>query len=745
MQKHLYAHMLLLHCTRDESIVERLHGVEVADPYRWLESPDAEETKQFCDAQNKVTNSLLEQCTTREPFRELLTEMYDYPRFRVPSKKGSRYYYRHNTGLQNQDVVYTQASLDAEASVLMDPNKWSEDGTVSLGALAFSKDGNLLTYSISKGGSDWQELKMMRIDQGSGKAEELKDVLKHVKFSSTAWTHDHKGFFYNRYPVAETTGAGDLGTETDINENVMLVYHRVGTPQSEDVVVLAEPEHPKWMLRAEVSDDGRYMMISVSEGTQPFNRLWYVDLSQLPKASGALDLAAFDFHKGSKKLPVVKLVDSLEASWDYVANEGTTFTLQTNYKAPRCRIVKVDLSNPGPLSDWQDVVSQHEKDLLEWACALKGDNLVTCYLADVRSQLQLRSLATGSLKQSISLPGIGSINSFSGRREDSEFFFSFSSFANPGAIYRVDVTEASPAPHLFRQVKLKGGYNPEDDFDTKQVFVTSKDGTKVPMFIVMRKGTKLDGSTPTLLYGYGGFNINLSPGFSPSRLCWMLGYGIYAVPNLRGGGEYGLEWRHAGSNHSKQNTFDDMQAAAEFLINEKYTSAGKLVIQGASNGGLLVAACANQRPDLFGAVLAQVGVMDMLRFHKFTIGHAWTTDYGNPDKEADFHYILRYSPVHNVRQPTGGTRQYPAILITTGDHDDRVVPLHSHKLLATLQHTLADSDDSPQRNPLVARIETKGGHGAGKPTGMIIAEVADMYAFAAKCIGAQWIGKANDQ
>lgn len=725
-------------------MVEELHGVKVADPYRWLEDPDSKETQAFVEAQNELTQKVLAQCETRDQFKELFTALYDYPKFGTPFKRGNRYYYYHNSGLQQQYVLYGQDSLAAEAVCLLDPNTLSEDGTVALKDATFSDDGSLMAYSLSSGGSDWATIKVLGVG-GDGKPVPHEDLLEDVKFSSMAWTHDNKGFFYNKFPKVS---ASDLGTETDTNQNQQLCYHVLGQPQAKDVVVLADPEQPLWMFGAEVTDDGRYLIIYVSEGCRPQNRLYYLDLQQVPTdtQSGALDFSKFDFFKGDTPLPVVKLVDNFDASWDYVANDGQAFTFKTNLDAPRYRVVRADLdqaaadsSSIGP-SSWPDVIPQHPKDLLQSALALKGDELVVRWLRDVKSALSRHKLSTGELVQEFELPGIGSVGGFSGTRKSKEMFFSFTSFTEPGSTYRVDMAAASPTPELHRQTQLKVPHNPAD-YETKQVFVPSKDGTQVPMFITYRKGLKLDGSNPTLLYGYGGFNISLEPGFSASRLAWLAGYnGVYAQANLRGGGEYGIDWRNAGSKANKQNVFDDFQACAEYLHQQGYSSPGKLVIQGGSNGGLLVAACINQRPDLYCCGIAQVGVMDMLRFHKFTIGHAWITDYGDPDAAEDFAWIYPYSPLHNVAVPQGASQQYPAMILATGDHDDRVVPLHSLKLISQLQYELAskDPDSSKQRNPLLIRVEVRAGHGAGKPTAKVIAETADLIGFAAQCVGAKW-------
>ncbi|KAG2433756.1 hypothetical protein HXX76_008118 [Chlamydomonas incerta] len=733
---------------RRGDVSEDLHGVRVADPYRWLEDPDSEETREFVTAQNKLTDGVLAQCETREPFRKLFTALFDYPKFGAPFKCGSRYYYYHNSGLQQQYVIYSQAeaTLEAEPKLFFDPNTLSEDGTVALSNMEWSEDGSLAAYSLSKGGSDWCTIQVLRVDAAGGPPAPLADKLEYVKFSSLAWTHDQRGFFYNRYPDPASRPA-DLGTETDSNTHQQLCYHALGTPQSEDPVIWAMPDHPTWMSGAGVTDDGRYLVLYLSEGCLPANRLYLVDMQGLDKtAGGAVDWAKYDFFKkGSKKLPVVKLVDDFSASFSVVANEGTTFYIMTNLDAPRYRLVKIpDVTSAGAAPSWPDHIPQHPKDVLKGALALKGDVLVVRYLRDVVAALQLRQLGSGQLTKELPLPGVGSVGAMSGDRKGSELFFSFTSFTEAGALYRIDTAPGSSLePVLFRRTELKVPHRPED-YVTKQVFVDSADGTRVPMFITHHKDTKLHGSAPTLLYGYGGFNIALTPGFSASRLAFMRGYGgVFAQANLRGGGEYGTDWRNAGSTHNKQNVFDDFQACAEYLIRERYCSPAKLTIQGGSNGGLLVAACANQRPDLYACVLGQVGVMDMLRFHKFTIGHAWMTDYGNPDRAADFSWIYPYSPLHNVRAPEGGSRQYPAVMLATGDHDDRVVPLHTLKLLATLQHNLVTGDPaaSPQRNPLLARIEVKAGHGAGKPTQKVIDENVDLFGFAAKCMNAKWVDK----
>lgn len=724
-----------------------MHGFSIPDPYRWLEDPDSKETADFVSKQNEVFQSVLKQCDTREPFKALFESIFDYPKFGTPFKRGSRYYYYHNSGKQNQYVLFTQSSLDSPATVVIDPNTLSDDGTVSMGSIDFSEDGLFMSYSLSSGGSDWQTIHLMSIDPETGAGTKLEDKLEYVKFSSMAWTHDHKGFFYNTFPPPKS--GGDLGVETDVNLGQQLRYHALGS--KDDPIIYEDPAHPTWMTSADVTDCGRYLLLYISEGCQPTNKLFVVDMekldqlpSQSPGSVTSVNWDAYDIRKkGSKKLmdSGLKLVDSFDASFSVLANEGSLFTFKTNLNAPKNKLVRVDISSPDlkPHNQWPALIDEHDKDVLQSAVALKGDHLVLRYLHDVKGKLELRSLSSGALVKELKLPGIGSVSGFSGNRKSTECFFGFSSFAEPGATFRIDL-DSGEEPALFRRTELKVDHDPSE-YETQQAFVPSRDGTLTPMFITHRKGLKLDGSHPTLLYGYGGFNISLEPGFSASRLAFIKGYnGVFCQANIRGGGEYGRAWRDAGSLGKKQNVFDDFQACAEFLIATKYCSPASLTIQGGSNGGLLVAACANQRPDLYACVLGQVGVMDMLRFHKFTIGHAWCTDYGCADKAEDYDILIKYSPLHNVKRPLDGG-QYPAVLLSTGDHDDRVVPLHSHKLIATLQHELTLSSPegpSPQLNPLCIRVVVRAGHGAGKPTAMVIEETADLFSFAARCMRAKW-------
>nr|XP_032833356.1 prolyl endopeptidase [Petromyzon marinus] len=706
---------------RDDTAVNVYHGTPVPDPYVWLEDPDSAKTKAFIDAQNAITTPYIEGTPVREKFSTRMTELYDYPKYSCPFKRGNRYYYYHNTGLQNQSVMYVQETLGGESSVFLDPNSLSADGTVALQGAAFSECGSLFAYGLSSAGSDWVTVKFLR----AGTGEPLADSLSRVKFTCLAWTHDARGLFYNQYP--ESDGLGD-GTETSCNLNQKLYYHVIGTDQSQDILCAEFPDNPKWMGGAKVSHDGRYVLLSIREGCDPVNRLWYCDLQELTGGITGL-------------LPWVKLIDNFDAEYEYVTSEGSVVTFRTNLEAPRYKLITVDLADAAP-DRWGALVDQHERDVLDWAVCVRGDVLVLCWLRDVAGVLEARSARDGSLLGPFPLP-LGSVLGFSGRKNQTEIFYQHSSFLTPGVIYRCDLTEEPFSPEVYRTTSVKG-FRPSD-YETTQVFYTSKDGSRIPMFLVHKKGIVLDGSHPTLLYGYGGFNISITPTYSVSRLIFIhhLG-GVLAVANLRGGGEYGEEWHRAGMLSRKQNVFDDFVSAAEFLIAEKYTRPDKLVIQGASNGGLLVAACVNQRPELFGCALAEVGVMDMLKFHTFTIGHAWTTEYGSADDREQFQWLIKYSPLHNVR---AGVR-YPAMLLLTADHDDRVSPLHSLKLLATLQAaaaaTAADAADAAgggagrAAQPILLRCDTKAGHGSGKPTAKVIAEAADAFSFAARALGLSW-------
>jgi prolyl oligopeptidase len=663
------------------------HGTKVADPYRWLEDANSEETKAWVDAENKVTQSWLAQIPQREAIRQRLTQLWNYERYSVPFKEGGRYFFSRNDGLQNQAVLYTMKSLKDTPRLLLDPNTLAADGTVALAGMAVSRDGKLLAYSTAASGSDWNEIRVRDVDTG----KDLEDHIQWVKFSSTAWTRDGKGFFYSRYDAPK-----EATKLADVNYFQKLYYHKLGTPQEADVLVYDRPDEKEWGFGATTTDDGRYLLITATKGTAHKYRIFIKDLSQ----------------PDSK---VVPLIDNFDAAYEFIDNIGSVFYFATDRNAPRKRIVAIDLNKPQE-ANWKTVVPESRQTLV--SSSLVNNQLVTEYLADARSVVKVVDLK-GKAVREIALPGIGSVSGFGGKRGDTETFFSFTGFTTPTTIYRVDMK--SGAATVFRKPEVK--FNPAD-YETRQQFYTSRDGTRVPMFIVSKKGLKLDGSNPTYLYGYGGFNISMTPGFSPANLAWMEMGGVYVVANLRGGGEYGEAWHEAGTKLKKQNVFDDFIGAAEWLVNNKVSSPGKLAIGGGSNGGLLVGAAMTQRPELFGAAIPQVGVMDMLRFHKFTIGWAWTSDYGSSENPDEFKALVKYSPLHNLKPGTC----YPATMITTADHDDRVVPAHSFKFAATAQA------DQLGANPIIIRIDTKAGHGAGKPTSKQIEEVADRWGFLTRAL-----------
>ncbi|KAJ0392599.1 hypothetical protein P43SY_007473 [Pythium insidiosum] len=723
---------------RRSDVSEELHGVTVADPYRWLEDPDSEETQAFVAAQNKATHAVFEQVPYVEETKARITDLFNYEKYSCPVKHGGKYVFAKNDGLQNQSVLYIQDSLTSEPRVLLDPNALSTDGTAALGATGFSKaklgDGKLyFAHGIARGGSDWQTIKVLSVHDN----KVLEDTVEWVKFSSIAWTHDDKGFFYSRYPPPEKlANDGDAenskrGTETDANVNHQIWYHAINTPQSQDKLVYAYPENPTYSVSAEVSDDGKTLLIYLNDGCKNANMVHLADLSTF---------AQFLSAPASQLIAVKKLVDNMDASYNYILNNGDEFYFSTNLDAPRERVIKADLASAQWPPAWHEVIAE-QKDLivLEGVYPVKGDLLILKLLKDVCHVLHVYNLQ-GVFQYEIALPTVGTVG-IASKRSESEFFYHFISFLYPGSIFRVDLGDGNATPELFRETKVKGF--DASLYEAHQVFYPSKDGTKIPMFLVKAKSAPKNGALPTYLYGYGGFNISLTPSFSVARLVFVQHFGgLLALPNLRGGGEYGEQWHQDGMLFKKQNVFDDFHGAAEYLIKEGYTNPAKIAIHGGSNGGLLVAACANQRPDLFRCAVGAVGVMDMLRFHKFTIGHAWRTDYGDPDVAADFHYLLKYSPVHNVPHaddervkslPNGG---FPAVLLTTGDHDDRVVPLHSYKLIAELQHRLGNAPF--QKNPLLIRIDTKAGHGAGKPTAKIIEESAEVYAFIAWNLGTKF-------
>ncbi|XP_044170034.1 prolyl endopeptidase-like [Acropora millepora] len=569
---------------RDERVENDYHGTKISDPYVWLEDPDSEETKAFVEQQNAITMPYLAECETRENFKNRLTELWDYPKYRCPFKRGSKYFYFHNSGLQNQSVMYVQDTLDSVPEVFLDPNNLSEDGTIALVGRSFSDNGELFAFSLSHKGSDWVTIKFMKV---CGK-EQLPDVLENAKFTSMAWTHDNKGLFYNRYPTASKAD----GTVTDLNLNQRLYYHVLGTKQSEDVLCCEFPDHPKWSMGAEVSDCGKYLVLTPHEGCAPVNRLFYCDLEKYKDG----------LQDASGQLPYEKVVDNFDAEYEYITNEGTLFTFKTNLNAPLYKLINIDLLKP-EMEHWTTLVEEDERDVLQWAACVKQNLLVLCYLHDVKNLLYLHNM---SGERIMCFPlDIGSIVGFTGRKKDSEIFYQFTSFLSPGIIYHCDLTQENFKPKVFRETMVKGF--DQSNYQTIQVFYPSKDGTQIPMFIVHKKDISLDGSHPVFLYGYGGFNISITPSFSVSRIVFMryLG-GIIAVPNLRGGGEYGEKWHQAGCFGNKQNVFDDFQHAAIYLIQQKYTSPEKIAICGGSNGGLLVGACINQRPELFGCAISQV-------------------------------------------------------------------------------------------------------------------------------------------
>ena len=667
--------------------VDTLHGVKVEDPYRWLEDLNSEATAAWVKAQNEVTASYLEGASGHADIKKHLTSLWNYERYGTPFKEGGHYFFSKNDGLQNQSLVYTVAEIGGEQKVLFDPNKFSEDGTVALSRYAVSPDRKYAAYGVSKSGSDWVEWKVR--DVASGK--DLADHIKWSKFSGASWSKDSQGFYYGRYVEPKD---GDKFTAKNTHKKIY--YHRIGDEQSEDKLVFERPDQPLWGAYTDVSDDGRYLVLYISQGTDTKNGLFYRDLSK-PDS------------------PVVELFKDFDASYSYVDNVGETFYILTDKNAPKKRLIAIDLNKP-EVKNWRTIIPEQEATLR--SISHVGGLLIASYMKDAKSEILRYSLAGKKLGE-VELPGLGSAGGFRGKADENETFYSFSSFTDPGTIYRYDV--ASNKSTVFKKPESKFD---ADDYVTKQVFYKSKDGTRVPMFIVHKKGIKLNGQNPTYLYAYGGFNISQTPRYSPTNMTWLDMGGVYVLANLRGGGEYGEEWHEAGMRLKKQNVFDDFIAAAEYLIEQKYTSSSKLAIAGGSNGGLLVGACMVQRPELYGACLPAVGVMDMLRFHKFTIGWAWAAEFGSPDKAEEFAAIRAYSPYHNLKAGT----EYPATMVTTSDHDDRVVPSHSYKFAAALQAA------NKGAKPMLIRIETKSGHGAGTPTSKRIEQAADKFSFLSKAL-----------
>ena len=676
--------------TRQDDHTDSYHGITITDPYRWLEDPSSPETEAWVTAQNKVTFSYLNALPGRAQLNARLTELWNYERYGIPFKQNGRYFYYKNNGLQNQSVLYTLPTLDAEPTVLLDPNKLSEDGTVALSGISISENAQYVAYGLSTAGSDWMEWKVRNIATG----EDTDDLVQWVKFSGAAWTHDHKGFFYSRYDEPKSKNKLE-----DVNRYQKLYYHALGTPQSADTLIYERSDQPDWGFSGDVTEDGRYLIISVWLGTAPKNLLFYKDL-QDPDAK------------------VVELISDFEAQYSLIDNDGTTFWLRTDLDAPKGRVIAIDIKST-ERAQWQTLIPEAEETLE--SVSVLNHQFVADYLKDAYTQVKIFDL-TGTFVRNVDLPGIGSAGGFGGDRTDTETFYSFTSFTIAPRIYRYNLITGEST--LFREPAIP--FDP-DAYETQQVFYPSKDGTSIPMFITAKKGLVLNGENPVLLYGYGGFNISLSPSFSVSTLVWLEMGGVYAVANLRGGGEYGETWHEQGIKTNKQTVFDDFISAGEWLIKEGYTKAEKLAIAGGSNGGLLVGACITQRPDLFGAALPAVGVLDMLRFNQFTIGWAWESDYGSPQNEDEFKALYAYSPLHNLKPGTA----YPATMITTADHDDRVVPAHSFKFAAALQAA------HKGENPVLIRIETKAGHGAGKPTAKQIEEATDKWAFLAHELGVE--------
>jgi len=666
-------------------------GTSVSDPYRWMENVDSPEVKQWVDAENELTRGYLDAVPGREAMKARLMALTNYERYSAPSVYGGRYVYSHNTGLQNQAVLFWQQGLHGEARVLIDPNTLSTDGTVALNGLSVTEDGTLMAYATADAGSDWVTWRIREIATG----KDLPDVVAWSKFSGAAWLKDKSGFFYEGYERPDKI-AKDSSLKA-ANYFHKIYFHKLGTPQTDDALVFERPDDKELNVGADVTDDGRYLVITQTRGTSPNNQVTIKDLAH-PEAAP------------------IKLVTTEEAVFEAIANDGSFFWFRTTLEAPNAKVIGIDLKHPERTA-WKTLIPESKNSLD--SVSMVDDTLIAQYLADAQSHIELHA-RDGKLIRAFELPAIGTAVGFGGKRTDTETFFTFTNFTTPATVYRVDMKTLQST--VYRKPKLE--FDP-DKFETKQVFYTSKDGTRVPMFLTYKKGLKLDGHNPTLLYGYGGFNVSLQPSFAPSYVLWMEMGGVYAQASLRGGGEYGEAWHQAGMKLHKQNVFDDFIAAAEWLIANKYTSTPKLAIQGGSNGGLLVGACEIQRPELFGAAIAQVGVMDMLRFDKFTIGWAWKADYGAPsENKAEFEAIYRYSPLQNIKPGTA----YPPTLITTADHDDRVFPAHSFKFAATLQR------DQAGPNPILIRIETRAGHGGGMPLSKQVDLRVDEFTFLVKAL-----------
>ena len=673
-----------------DDLVEDYHGTPVADPYRWLEDPDSPETTAFSEAQNELFQSFIADHPSKEKLFQRLKELWIYPQFERIFKRGNRYIFSKNDGTQDQPALYIQEGLEGEPKTLLDPNTLSKDGTVALNSLSPSKDGRYLAYGLSTSGSDWQEIFVRDTETH----QDLDDLLKWTKFTEMAWKPDNSGFFYNTLPETGSV------PEEDQNNYGKVYWHKIGTPQSKDDLIYEDPENKELAFYPLIDTDGHYLLMFVFKGTDPRNGIYY------KKLTGDND--------------VVQLLKGDEARYEPIGNLGPTFYFFTDLDAPRGKIIAIDFENSGR-ENWKTIVPEGE-DTIDFALMV-NNQLVVVYKHHAHHQVEVYDL-DGSHDRQIELPTLGSLLPLSGSRDDNELFLVFSTFTIPPSVYHYDFSSQKLTP--FQEVELDFK---AEDYETNQVFYSSKDGTKIPMFLIHKKGQNQNGDNPTLLYGYGGFNISKTPFFAVEHLVLLEQGWIFALANLRGGDEYGEEWHQAGMLENKQNVFDDFIAAGEWLIENKYTSTPKLAIHGRSNGGLLTAACMIHRPDLFGAVLSTVPVIDMLRYHKFTVGSYWTPEYGNAEENPEhFEFMMKYSPLHNVK--AGET--YPPLLIISADTDDRVVPAHAKKFAATLQH------EAPSKNPLMLRIETKAGHGLGKPVSKLIEEYSEIYTFLLKVIGSEW-------
>jgi len=668
------------------NVIDNYHGTNVTDPYRWLEEQNSEETQKWVSEENELTSSFIDEVRTNKKIKDRISKLWNYPKLSLPNKAGNRYFFMKNNGLQNQPVLNMRETLEGEDKLILDPNVFSEDGTIAISSFDLSKDGKLMVYALSENGSDNTELKIKNIDTGL----DFEETIKWTKFASISWKHDNSGFFYNRFPDPSTVSSEETSSFNKV------YYHKLGTKQDEDILIYERLDDKELSFMSKITDDGKYLTLLIDRDSSLKEMFYYRELESND-----------DF---------IRLIDKEEAFYELIANDDSIFYFQTDLNSPNGKIISIDINNPEK-ENWKDVIKEQE-DII-YNVQFVNNKFVVVYLHDAYHKLKIFNL-NGDFEKEIELPTLGSIADIYGKRKDDTLFILFTSYAYPASIFTYDFKTESL--NLFYKAQVE--FNP-NDFETKQVFVNSKDGTKVPMFLTYKKGLKLDGNNPTIVYAYGGFNHSLPPFFSVANLYWLEIGGIFALANIRGGGEYGDRWHKAGMLEKKQNTFDDFISCGEWLIENKYTSKSKLVIKGGSNGGLLVAACMLQRPDLFASVICSVPVIDMLRYHKFTVGRFWTGEYGNAEKYPEhFKFMYEYSPLHNIKE--GQT--YPPTLILTADTDDRVVPSHSFKFAASLQK--ADSG----KNPILLRVETKAGHGGGKPTLKMIEENVDIYAFLIKVL-----------